>query len=380
MKRRREPKSGKKRMPMRILSWAGIVLLGLLLASVVGFVTVRTIHRRLIRITGENGIEEERFVSLGGQEQYVLIRGADVRNPVLLWLHGGPASPDAFLNYDFSRHLEQAYTVVFWDQRGCGRTYYRNRAADPDNQTATFDRAQKDLDELVDYLHARFSPQQLVLIGHSYGTVLGSKYALTHPEKIDAFIGVGQVTSLYGGERYSYSDALRRAKEKGDDTAKLEEAFQTAEAEPTLLNWLRLRARVAPYHRAPREKNQLWIGLRSPYLGWDNLRWFLKTQHLDSFIDRNKQLCDYVLTLEDVRTYGTMYAVPVGIVMGENDWVTPEGLAQGYYANIDAPKKTYAAMEGCGHSPQHDDPEAFASTVKAMLKTLLPSEEPTPAG
>src|SRR5437868_8485040 len=41
-------------------------------------------------IDPRKGISEEGFVPIGGIEQWVSIRGADRKNPVLLLLHGGP--------------------------------------------------------------------------------------------------------------------------------------------------------------------------------------------------------------------------------------------------------------------------------------------------
>lgn len=151
-------------------------------------------------ITGSNGIDEETYVTLGGQKQYLLIRGQDVSNPVIIWLHGGPAGPDACMAYVFERRLTDTYTFVNWDRRGCGRTYYRNMNDDPDNATVSFEQTQKDLDELVDYLCRRFGRDKVIIVGHSYGTAVGSRYALTHPEKVAAYVGVGQLVSAAEGE------------------------------------------------------------------------------------------------------------------------------------------------------------------------------------
>ena len=115
-------------------------------------------------------------------------------------------------------YLTDEYTVVCWDERGCGRSYYRNVNIDPDNETLSFDAQLADLDALVDYLCERFSQDQVIIIGHSYGTMLGSRYVLAHPEKVSAYIGIGQSvnTRNYSDEIYSYEDALAKARANGD--------------------------------------------------------------------------------------------------------------------------------------------------------------------
>ena len=77
----------------------------------------------------------------------------------------------------------------------------------------------------------------LIIVGHSYGTMLGSKYTLTHPDKVAAYIGVGQFVDIES-DIYSYEDALDKAKAKGDDTTTLEEAYRKYSQDMTLTNMI----------------------------------------------------------------------------------------------------------------------------------------------
>ena len=141
----------------------------------------------------KNGIDEAGYIMLGGQEQYILTRGENVNNPVIIYLHGGPSSPDGYVTYGFSDYLVDDYTVISWDQRGCGRTYIHNRNVDVNNDTASFEQALVDLDQLVDYARTRFHQDKVIILGHSYGTILGSVYSHKYPEKVDTYIGAAQV-------------------------------------------------------------------------------------------------------------------------------------------------------------------------------------------
>lgn len=80
----------------------GITLLSLVIFSVLFVLIVRSITYFSNHINTADGVDEGIYVSLGGQEQYLLIRGESTANPVLIWLHGGPASPDSYANYTFS--------------------------------------------------------------------------------------------------------------------------------------------------------------------------------------------------------------------------------------------------------------------------------------
>jgi hypothetical protein len=80
------------------------------------------------RIVSPRGIEELSAVSINGIPQYLGIRGKDARNPILLFIHGGPASPEMPYSYTFQTPWEDYFTVVEWDQRGTGKTF---AASDP---------------------------------------------------------------------------------------------------------------------------------------------------------------------------------------------------------------------------------------------------------
>lgn len=354
----------------KILKWIGLSIPVLILSAVLFICVARGVTYFINHIDTPNGVDEGIYVPLGGQEQYLLIRGENTENPVMLWLHGGPSSPDAFANYIFQKQLVDDYTVVNWDQRGCGRTYYRNKDLAPKNETVSFEQAQADLDELVDYLTERFNTDKVIIVGHSYGTMLGSKYALSYPEKVSAYIGVGQVVDIES-EIYSYEDALKKAKEKGDDTAVLEEAYRRYSEDMTLTNMMNLRGIVGKYHSAEKEANTIWLGLASPYMWVDDLRWFFKQMgNFEEYVALNQQLFDYIM-VANVRDYGLEYQVPVGFISGADDWTTPVKYSEDYYNLISAHDKDFALLSGCGHSPHYDSPEEFCEILEEMLNEIL---------
>jgi pimeloyl-ACP methyl ester carboxylesterase len=79
------------------------------------------------------------------------------------------------------------------------------------------------------------------------------------------------------------------------------------------------------------------------------------------------------MTLVEGHTSGRMeeegaYQVPVLFVEGECDPVCPVDCVKEYMDKITAPKKELAVFEGCGHSPNYDEPEEFAKLMKGLLE------------
>ncbi len=87
---------------------------------------------------------------------------------------------------------------------------------------------------------------------------------------------------------------------------------------------------------------------------------------LENFVGLNQQLFDYIQQA-DVRDYGSEYKVPVGFISGSCDWITPVKYSEDYFNYISAPKKDFALIDDCGHSPHYDDPVKFSETLKNML-------------
>ena len=122
-------------------------------------------------VTAQGGIDEAMYVRSGGLEQWITIRGEDRRNPVLLFLHGGPGEAVNPWAYAGFRSWLKYFTVVQWDQPGAGRTLGRNGAASA--SSITIDQMVKDGVDLTELLEKRLGKEKIVLVGHSWGSILG---------------------------------------------------------------------------------------------------------------------------------------------------------------------------------------------------------------
>lgn len=355
----------KKNLPIRILRGILVLLLALVFFVIAVTIEAKNYHWIKDCVKSANGIEEEGYIELGGQEQYYVIRGEDVSNPVIIWIHGGPANPDTMETFYFSNYLKENYTVIAWNQRGCGRTYFKNKEKDPNNETADFGQIQEDLDELVDYARERFGQDKVILVGHSFGTMVGSKYAIDHPDKVTNYIGVGQMGAL-GSDAYAYQDALEKAISLGDDTTELEHAFERYQKDPTIENMLAVRSFADRFHEVPMTRDYLLDAYTSPYMGVDDIRWYLLQLNLREFVQLNQSLFDYI-NEKDVYDYGTEFQMPVVFISGSCDWVTPVDCTREYYNSIEAPNKRMELIEGWGHMVPLENPEEFANVLMDMI-------------
>jgi pimeloyl-ACP methyl ester carboxylesterase len=104
-------------------------------------------------------IAEIRYLSLGGLDQWVMIRGEGLANPLLILLHGGPGFPEMRLFRSFNTPLEKDFTVVYREQRGTDKSFDRKIP----ESSLTVERFVSDLDELVDAMHKRFGKEKVAI-------------------------------------------------------------------------------------------------------------------------------------------------------------------------------------------------------------------------
>lgn len=170
------------------------------------------------QINCEQGIDSIEQISIGGVKQSILIQGEDVSRPVLLFLHGGPSMPTPGVSSrgrDYTiatntRELVKHFILVFWDQRGTGRSYH------PSIPQSSMNLAQfvADTLELTDHLRHRFSQEKIFLVGHSWGSIIGLMAATAYPDRYYSYVGLSQVVNWTENDRLGLAwckqEAIRR--------------------------------------------------------------------------------------------------------------------------------------------------------------------------
>ena len=296
-------------------------------------------------------------VELGGVEQAVWFRGRDVGNPALVLLHGGPGASESALFRHYVPELEDHFLVVYWEQRGTGRSYH----ADLPDSAMTVERMVADLDELVDVVRERFVHDRVVLLGHSWGTVLGTAYAHEHPEKVAAYIGIAQVADFAEGERTSLAWATREAEARGDEKS-LRTLRAMAPRPPSVDDELTLGRIVGRYTDDVSTGALIWAALRTDEANLVDLWRFGRGNRFSL-----RALRPQYETL-DLTRY-RRFEVPVVFLLGRRDWHIPSTLAADYFAALEAPCKRLLWFEDSAHNPPFTEPEAF---VRALGETVRP--------
>lgn len=328
-------------------------------------------------IVSDQGIEECSYVTLGGIRQYIQIRGQNVDNPIILFLHGGPGNPTSCLSYHYQKELEKDYTLVNWDQRGCGRTFYESHGKD---DPLTAEQILFDLDELVDYLLARFGKRKLILLGYSWGTVPGVLYARLHPEKLECYLSVCQCVHILSGSVYIARRTAAHARDTGDAAyaTRLEKQIRHFKTCDTTFSpeafkaYAKLRDMTCAYKKSPTCKSMaayIRTGILSPDCELRDLRWKLRQLFLGKQYFEHVAPLYYYLSMEfDLRRLSPEFRVPIYFLTSDDDRICPADMISEYYARITAPDKRILRLDTQTHTLFFDEPEVFGNSVLALLQ------------
>ncbi|HET9267898.1 MAG TPA: alpha/beta hydrolase, partial [Vicinamibacterales bacterium] len=186
----------------------GVLVAVLTFLGAAAIPSLRFLLGRQQTITSPSGINEAGYVRIGGIPQWIDVRGWNRTNPVILWLHGGPGAVVLPASYASFLPWEHEFTLAHWHQRGAGLT----SAATPDTGgPLTIDRMANDGIEVAEHLRRRLGAKTIILIGHSWGTVLGTHMAQRRPDLFAAYVGTGQMNSLEDDGKDLFTNAMTRA-------------------------------------------------------------------------------------------------------------------------------------------------------------------------
>lgn len=308
------------------------------------------------------GISEEEKIVLGGWPQTIFIRGRNRQNPVLLFVHGGPGLPEMPFSH-VNADLEQNFTMVYWDQRGAGKSY----RPDIPKETITVNQLVHDTEELTRYLIRRFGQEKIYLAGFSAGSLVSLLAVSHHPEYYRAYIGISQLIDVPRSELLLHRAGIAEANARGfPEVAR--ELHQIGEP---------------PYHsrRDERRVNKItkdiqprfpytmtlpryvWLGLQSPYYNLlDDCRILRGIRFSGLLLEKDIESRDLFKTVPEID-------VPVWFFAGRDDTVLSQPLVQSYFRSVYAPRgKHFIWFSYSDHILHLEEDAKFRAELRTVLR------------
>ena len=322
-------------------------------------------------------IESSEFGKIGGIEQWITIKGADASKPVILFLHGGPGSPLSPYADAIFKGWEKDFVLVQWDQRGAGKTYgkYAPEELDPEflaEHPLTVERMVKDGIEVSGYISTLLGEKKIILFGTSWGSVIGAKMASERPDLFHAYIGHSQLVNPSENNKAIYTQLLQIVKEQNDE--KSLEILQTIGSPPyDLARNTGQFIRVIKNYERKNSKRPLpeWEIISSEYNSP------VDVQHREDGDDYSflNYAGDKPLGIEPMATSINLlednykFQIPVYIIQGEEDILTPKEITSTYFEKIEAPEKELIFVPEAAHG---FNTEVVATLYRILLENIVP--------
>jgi pimeloyl-ACP methyl ester carboxylesterase len=300
-------------------------------------------------------VHEHVYVPIGGIEQWITIDGANCANPVILFVHGGPGNPlSPFIDQLYGAWQDD-FTLATWDQRLSGRTYARNEPVVELTEERlaatqlTLDGLVKDGLEVAKYLQDRLGKRRLILLGTSWGSVLGVHMAHERPQLFHAYVGVSQLVNERDNLAAGYAATLAMARRRNDvaHIATLEEIGAPPWKNPR--NFGRMR-RIIRAYEAEMTSPGPTLKVASEYASDADRAAYEAGEEL-SFVKYVGLAGDGMAANVDLPALGTKYKLPMYFVQGEDDLLTLPSVTRGFYDSLHAPRKKLVMVPDAGHDP-----------------------------
>jgi pimeloyl-ACP methyl ester carboxylesterase len=355
------------RLIRKVIGFTLLTLVGVLAVAAVAAIGYRAYRQnrnaQALLIRAPDGIQESFYADIGGLKQWLQIRGEDRRNPVLLFVHGGPALSMIPFTYAAMRPWEKSFTVAQWDQRGAGRTYLMNGGADA---TATgMEQIIDDGVQVAELLRARLHQDRIILVGESWGSAVGLEMARRRPDLFYAFVGTGQVIDMTRADALTYQLLLKRVRAARDAKS----LQNLARIGPPPYSDVALRTVEQQidgnFQAASERSNQMGpdFVFAPGYSLRDSYRVLLgATGH------RHK-LAEEILAY-NAATRGVQFTVPLFFFQGTDDIQTPLSLVEEYFTQLRAPRKELITFPGGGHNCFYYMSSRFLDELNARVRPL----------
>lgn len=304
-------------------------------------------------------------ISIGGIPQGIAVSGNPAK-PALLILHGGGLPLPGVASKNEYSILSDNFLVVYWDQRGAGRSVHRELNA----SNMKISNFLADVQEITEYVKREYSKEKLYLLGHSWGSMLGMRSVLEHPENYHAYVGVSQQIQVTSSDELVYRNLHALAINQGNKSL-LRKLDELGLPPYQLEDWLRLRESVGRSNGLVSGKGEVGLfGMLSKMFGS-----YLGNPDYDLFemfrVQRNMNtVMSYIY--DDMLAYDMAKVrsleVPVILFQGKYDLNSHPDIARGWFDNLQSPDKTWISFEASAHMPMWEESEKFQMELVRLLK------------
>ena len=302
------------------------------------------------KIKKKNSVSKLEKILIDKNYHWMMFRGEDISNPLLLFLHGGPGNAQIGWVAEFQKKLEKEFIVVNWDQKGAGLSYNE----DIHFEEMNLDIFVKELEEIVIFLIKKFKKKKIYLVGHSWGAIIGIHMINKRPDLFYKYISVCQPVNHQISDRISYNYVIKKAhinKEFQLAQKLIDKKYNFTNNEFEYVNCLKNMINKYTYKTNSIEILNI-MKKRPEYNNNDIMNWisgsYFSLKYLWKDV-KNTNLFEQITKIE----------TPISFFVSRNDYNTPCSLIEQYYKKIKAPNKSIVFFENSGHNIPVEEHEKF---------------------
>ncbi len=253
------------------------------------------------------------------------------QGPVCIFIHGGPGAWSESFEKLKGNSLEEQLTMVYYDQRGCGRSE-KSKTGDYSLKTMI-----EDIEQIRDHFHA----DKVYLLSHSFGGILATNYAFKYPEHVKGLILANSTLDMCSSMKAQLSYINKLLKTNFQPTDTTSGAIMSAFVEA----------------RTALTEKDLTYKVISDNKGNVDLLDKIDSEKPDNydFAQNAFQLDDY---WKDYTTLTREINVPVLIITGKKD----HSVGENHYLNFNFRNKDINKING-GHLLYYENNEAFSNSI-----------------
>jgi pimeloyl-ACP methyl ester carboxylesterase len=265
--------------------------------------------------------------------------------------------------------------VVQWDQRGGGLTFAAGARLTPE---VPLKRMTDDGIEVAEYVRRALGVDHMILIGHSWGSVLGVHMVKARPDLFSAYVGTGQIMDVADEINMAYENTLARARaaQSDNDVRALKAIGRPPYPSPQDLSILLL---TRNHYSNSSDASFMGLGAES------GIGYTMTSPDL-SLSDAVASVRGMLLTAgtfdiypplarADLPALGCDFSIPFFIIEGDDDRFSYTEEADEYFKCINAPHKEFLLIPG-GHLAAMTNADAFRKALVQHVRPFATNKTP----